>query len=127
MISHDDIANIAGIPCQTFKQKYKEITREFVQTVYQYFTETVRAGSVSGAGTSTGTGNDPSIIKLDPDGWPIAPSPPSWDKFTKDRLETMYRSYMYHHYHKYMFTLCRYFMLILFKRPCIWRERPAGS
>ena len=70
-----------------------------MRTVNQYVKK-VYAASVSGTGIGigTGTGTDPLAIKLDSDGFPIAPSPASWDKITKDQLEKMYRSYLAIHY-----------------------------
>jgi hypothetical protein len=84
-----------------------------MRTVNQYI-KTVRAG-IGGAGTRTGAGigNDHLEIKIDSDGFPIAPSPPSWDKITKDQLEKMYRSYLSHHYSKYLHTICRCSILMV--------------
>jgi hypothetical protein len=79
-----------------------DITKEFMRTINEYI-QTVRnaAGAGTGSGSGPGPVFDPLVIKLDSDGFPILPSPPSWDKFTKDQLEKMYRSYISLHYSKY--------------------------
>jgi hypothetical protein len=94
-ISHDEIANILGVPSKSFEEIYQDKAREMKRTLLEYV-KTLQgvidnAGSIpAGAGLST--------ITLDPEGFPVAPNPPSWDKYTKDDLERLYRLYLTHHY-----------------------------
>lgn len=74
---------------------------EFKRTILEYV-KTVRTAADTGTGTTPGAGlgsNDPSLtVRLDPKGFPIAPSPQSWDKVSKDNIEKLYRSYVTQHY-----------------------------
>jgi len=72
---------------------------EIMRTINEYI-KTVKASARTGAGIGTGTvsGNRDLIIELDPDGFPRAPSPGSWDKIKKADLEKLYRSYVTYHY-----------------------------
>ena len=64
--------------------------------------EYVKTLEESNTGGSTGTGPGPGrsslTIKLDPNGYPILPSPESWEETSKDELENLYRDYMTIHY-----------------------------
>ena len=71
---------------------------EIMRTVHEYIktVETSRPpGWLNGAGAGAGSAGKRILnIELDPNGRPIAPSPPSWDKITKGDLELLYRTYM---------------------------------
>ena len=64
------------------------------RTVMEYIK--VLKGNVPGAGAIA---DDPKLsIQLDPEGFPIAPCPASWDKVTKQEIERLYRTYITTHY-----------------------------
>ena len=85
-----------------------------MRTFHQYISDVkasrqAGSGAGTGPGTGAGAGHRTNQIQLDPDGFPIAPSPSSWDKFTKLDLEQLYRSYITHQYRMLMSlsTACR--------------------
>ena len=75
---------------------HDEKASDIMRTVAKYIS-TVSAG----AGTRAGTGHGNITIELDPEGFPIAPSPESWGKITKVDLEKLYRSYVTHQYREF--------------------------
>lgn len=117
------MADILGVPAQSLKQMYEDATKDFLRTVNQYIK---RLRTATGPGPGPGTESDPFAIKLDPQGFPIIPNPPSWKKVTKDKLEKMYRSYMTEHYSTYVQYMPVIYINYFF-RTCIRREAPAGS
>lgn len=125
LFSHDNIADILGVPAQSLKQMYEDATKDFMRTVNQYIKQ-LRTTNSAGVGAGAGAGADPLAIKLDSDGFPIIPSPASWNKVTKEKLEKMYRSYMAQHYSTYV-PVIHMPVIQFFSRACIRREAPAGS
>ena len=87
---------------------YRDASKEFSRKVYDYMKK-LHSTTVDGPGGGPGPGLDPLEIKLDSDGFPIVPSPASWNKISKDQLEKMYRSYLSIHYS--MLTRGRSFIL----------------
>lgn len=92
------------VPCQSFQELYEEKSEDFMRTVMEYV-KTVRAAA--GAGTGTGSGSRETIlnIDLDSDGFPIAPSPTSLEKNSKEDIERLYRSYITQHYRSFIFCM----------------------
>jgi hypothetical protein len=95
VFSHDNISELLGIPCKSFREMHKDKASEIMRNVVSYI-QTVRAG----AGTGPATGKRIMTIELNPDGFPIAPDPASLEKTTKADLETLYRRYITSHYCK---------------------------
>lgn len=101
MVSHDDIAQVMGVPCKSFHETYEKKVDEFMRTVMEYV-KTVRAAARSGSGSGSEPGQTSVTVEVDSDGYPIAPCPTSWDKVTKDDLERLYRLYITQHYRMYV-------------------------
>ena len=99
--SHDEIAQIMGVPSKSFEETHKDWATDMKCTVLDYI-KTLQAICLTGAGTGPGgVGTSHStIIHRDQDGFPLIPSSMSWDKFSKEDLEAMYRSYITQHYCK---------------------------
>jgi hypothetical protein len=97
LVSHDNIADVIGVTCESFEDIFVEKAKEFKRLVMEYV-KIVRGASEAGSGSGTGSGNPSLTVQLDPKGFPIVPSPSSWDKLTKDDLEKLYRSYITQHY-----------------------------
>jgi hypothetical protein len=95
-ISHDNVSDLLGIPSKPFAQMYENKVSDIMRTFHEYISEVQAAG----AGAGAGAGSRKNMIQMDPDGFPIAPTPSSWDKFTKVDLEQLYRSYITHQYRK---------------------------
>lgn len=95
MDRHDNIADILKVHSKSFQQLYSEKVDDFMRLVMDYV-KSVRATKSTGAGAGADAGK--CSIRLDPDGFPMIPSPSSWAKITKGEMETIYRSYMTHHY-----------------------------
>lgn len=96
---HENVADLLGTPCRSFKQMNEDKATDIMRTIHEYI-KTVQATIRSGAGTGAGAGpaNATHEIATDPEGFPIVPSPPSWDKMTKAELEILYRQYITLHY-----------------------------
>ena len=73
-------------PSQSFKQMYRDASKEFSRKVYDYMKK-LHSTTVDRPGGGPGLGLDPLEIKLDSDGFPIVLSPASWNKISKDQLE----------------------------------------
>lgn len=69
----------------------KRTLLEYVQTMLAARTHQVGGGP-------TIIEDDELTIKLDTDGWPLAPRPISWDKVPKLKMEQLYRAYLTRHY-----------------------------
>ena len=82
-----------GVPCKSFTEMHPDKAKDILQMVNEYI-KTVRA--------SAGARNGNLTIESDPDGFPIVPSPPNWDKISKDDLERLYRTYLTQHYHPFI-------------------------
>lgn len=78
---------------------HEEKAQDIIRTVLEYIT-TVEASRHAGSGAGSGAGNRKNelTIVVNPDGFPIAPCPPSWDKISKKDLEKLYRTYITLHY-----------------------------
>lgn len=72
-----------------------------MRTVKEYV-ESVKSSAGPGPGTQSGT--DKLVINKDPEGYPIAPRPSTWEKITKDDIEKLYRMYITIHYRRF---ICR--------------------
>lgn len=100
-VSHDDVAEILGVPAHRFNDLHSEKANEMMRAVRAYV-NTVREAKYSGIGANARSGPSAEsgtiTIQLDPNGFPIAPSPASWDKISKKQLEKLYRTYMTEHY-----------------------------
>jgi hypothetical protein len=93
---------------------------EIMRTIHEYI-RTVKASARTGARTGTLSGNR-NIIELDPDGFPRAPSPGSWENIRKAELEKLFRSYVTHHYGIFdQFLKDAGEFTLIFFRPCIRR------
>ena len=99
-----------GIPSKTFCEMHPEKAKDILRLINEYI-KTVRssAGIGSGSGAGAGSGRNNLNIELDPNGFPIVPSIPSWDKISKEELEKLYRNYITQHYRGFigiLATLC---------------------
>ncbi|KAF8805301.1 hypothetical protein BYT27DRAFT_7258411 [Phlegmacium glaucopus] len=71
---------------------------EIKRTIFEYV-KTLCAQKSRCAGAGAGpTSQDILAVNIDAEGFPVAPSPVSWEKISKDDLERMYRTYMTLHY-----------------------------
>ena len=97
--SHDELAGLLGVPSKSFEETYHEKCVDMKRTVLEYV-KTLHAVKLTGAGAGIGVqfGQGSIRIEQDSDGFPIAPSPASWEKITKDDLERLYRLYITQHY-----------------------------
>jgi hypothetical protein len=101
---------------------------DIMRSVHDYIKTvegSARAGS--GAGAGAGSRNKNITIELNPDGYPIAPTPPSWDKITKIDLEKLYRTYLGIHYGTNNPAGMVTILCIINCRPCIRQENSTGS
>ena len=99
--SHDEIAQIMGVPSNSFEETHEDRATDMKHMVLDYI-KTLQAICLTGAGTGpggVGTSHG-TIIHWDQDGFPLIPSSVSWDKVSKEDLEAMYRSYITQHYRK---------------------------
>jgi hypothetical protein len=96
--SHDDIADILNVSSKSFEATYDDKVEDMKRTFLDYI-KTLEKG-VSGAGAGAGASPNSLQVQLNPEGFPIIPSPASWDKITKDDLERLYRHYITIHYRK---------------------------
>jgi hypothetical protein len=104
VFSHDEIANILGVPAKAFEDTYPESAMEIKRTIFEYV-KTLRAQKSRCAGAGAGpTSQDILAVNIDAEGFPVAPSPVSWEKISKDDLERMYRTYMTLHYRMFECT-----------------------
>jgi hypothetical protein len=112
-ISHDDIAELLGVPAKAYYETYPELAVELQRTMLEYVRNLRAANSTgvvvdAGAGIDAGSenmpdaGSGPLSIKIDSNGFPIAPCPTSLNKTTKDNLEKLYRSYLSLHYRMFI-------------------------
>ena len=62
------------------------------------YVKTIHSVVAAGASAGAGAGQLNITVKLDSNSFPIAPSPPSWEKVSKEELEKTYRSYITQHY-----------------------------
>lgn len=102
--SHENISELLGIPCKSFREMHEAKASEIMRNVVSYV-QTVRAGA--GAGTGLGTGKRETTIMLNSERFPIAPDPASLEKKTKADLESLYRKYITYHYRKLHFNMTR--------------------
>ena len=84
-----------GVPCKSFTEMHLDKAKDILQMVNECI-KTVRASAGAGAGNGNLT------IESDPDGFPIVPSPPNWDKISKDDLERLYPTYLTQHYRPFI-------------------------
>lgn len=101
---------------------------DIMRSVHDYI-KTVKAGARAGAGPMSGpdSRNTNITIELNPEGYPIAPTPPSWDKITKIELEKLYRIYLGIQYGTTNPADKVTFLCIIYCRPRIRRQISAGS
>lgn len=90
---------------------HQEKAQDIIRTVLEYIT-TVEASRHAGSGA--GNQKNALTIEVNPDGFPIAPCPPSWDKISKKDLEKLYRTYITLHY-RMLFYNDGVLMLIRFR------------
>jgi len=90
---------------------HQEKAEDIIRTVFEYIT-TVEASRHAGSGA--GHQKNTLTIEVNPDGFPIAPCPPSWDKISKKDLEKLYRTYITLHY-RMLFYNDGVLMLISFR------------
>jgi hypothetical protein len=90
---------------------HQEKAQDIIRTVLEYIT-TVEASRHAGSGA--GKQKNALTIEVNPDGFPIAPCPPSWDKISKKDLEKLYRTYITLHY-RMLFYNDGVLMLISFR------------
>jgi hypothetical protein len=100
--SHDNIAELMRVPCQSFNQMYEEKVEDFMRTVMEYV-KIVRSAASARSSPGAGSGETILDIELDSDGFPKAPTTESLEKITKEDLERLYRSYMTQHYSLFAF------------------------
>lgn len=133
MISHDNIPEIIGVHSLSFQDMYGLKKTIELKRIFMEYVKTVRAAADTSNGTGTGAGDrlvstDPSLtVRLDPKGFPVAPSPPSWDKVSKDNIERLYRSYVTHHYRMFFKFVYAGFQMLIFIRARIRRQRPSST
>jgi hypothetical protein len=97
IVRHDNIGDMLGVRGRSFQEMYEDKTNDLMRSVNEYI-KTLRASAGAGAG-ATGSIND-LTIKIDVEGFPIVPRPPSWDILLKRDLEKIYRGYLSTHYSK---------------------------
>lgn len=112
--SHDDIAELLGVPAKSFNEIYTDLAEDIQRSVLEYVNKLRAAkspgagGNAAHAGSEDNAGAGPISIEIDPNRFPIAPCPASLKNVTKEQLEKLYRSYMTQHY-----RMCSPFMLVL--------------
>lgn len=83
---------------------YPDQTENIKRSLMEYV-KTLKS-TVSYPGTGTGTGIYAGAVRHsltvveDSGGFPIVPTPESWDKVSKDELERLYHHYITKHYSK---------------------------
>jgi hypothetical protein len=99
MFSHENISDLLRTPCKSFKQMHEDKSNDIMLSVHEYI-QTVEASGrgAAGAGFGSGTSKANLSIEVDSEGFPISPSPSSWDKTSKVDIEPLYRSYITLHY-----------------------------
>lgn len=80
---------------------HEDKATDIMRTVHEYI-KTVKGSFRAGAGA--GSRNKILGIELNPDGYPIAPCPTSWEKTMKADLEKLYRSYITLHYRMFIYN-----------------------
>ena len=80
-----------------YPDKAKEMKRtllKYLNTLHRAHIISVEQNSANGAKSGLG------YLKIDPNGFPVAPKINSWNKVTRAKLKPLYRLYITQHYHK---------------------------
>jgi hypothetical protein len=103
--SHDEMADIVGMPSKCFEDTYPDKSKEMKRTLLEYIKTIQAAHAGAGAGAGVISGQAGLTIQLDPDRFPIAAHPLSWSKVSKDIVEPLYRTYITQHYRKRLHSM----------------------
>ena len=99
---HDNIAQILELPALPFNVMYPDKAKDFKRSLLEYL-KTLQWAHILGAEQNGAIGADANryLVHLDSSGFPVAPWPHLWTKFTRSDLKPLYRIYITEHYHEW--------------------------